>query len=693
MVDEGILNKTDDIQDNTSFSAAIVGANADSDQEDYSSDEDFDRNRIGDVPLHWYDEFDHIGYDASGKRVKKDLNRDDEIERIIKSRDDPNFMRTLFDAKNQESIILTNRELNLVRRMVSSRFVNETATFDSEPEHFPYFSSKILNEPIHATRPPSKKQFLPNLSEKQKIISLIRGIRQGKIVVSNRSDTDKINSNYLLWTNSEDIDEKSTKQRRKKRHIPAAKITLPGHALSYHPPAEYLFNEEEKAKYDELSDEKKDSIIEPTDFKKLRLVPNFDNLIREQFDRCLDLYLCTRIQKQRLNIDPESLVPKLPQPKDLRPFPNVFALSYYGHEGEVRSIDVSQNGELLASSDNKGFVKIWEVETTKCLKTINMTKYCEHTVVSKVRFNPVYQVLAVCAGKQIVLFFTGNLVSASDIKASDTIQNMFSKKEVDKVSKNKSNLVNWIFSSIASNKNVGSKNEEVFVKLEILDTLVTSVNDLCWHPKGLYLVTLANTKAKRKFGQVLIHHMGRHTSQNVFSAAHPITKVEIQRFSFHPLKPQLFLISKQFLFCYDLAEKRILKKIKGGSKWLSSLAVHPSGEHVLLGGYDKKVNWVDLDYKAEPFKSMKFHTKAVRSVTLHKRYPLMATASDDEVHIFYSKVYTDLIRNPMLVPVKKLTPHFVVADIGIYEVVFHPIQPWLFTCGGDKNIHLFQNIP
>lgn len=32
----------------------------------------------------------------------------------------------------------------------------------------------------------------------------------------------------------------------------------------------------------------------------------------------------------KLNIDPESLVPKLPSPKDLQPFPNVFAIEYKG---------------------------------------------------------------------------------------------------------------------------------------------------------------------------------------------------------------------------------------------------------------------------------------------------------------------------------------------------------------------------
>lgn len=37
-------------------------------------------------------------------------------------------------------------------------------------------------------------------------------------------------------------------------------------------------------------------------------------------------------------IDPKTLVPKLPQPRDLQPFPNTLSMAYSGHTGRVRSI-------------------------------------------------------------------------------------------------------------------------------------------------------------------------------------------------------------------------------------------------------------------------------------------------------------------------------------------------------------------
>ena len=50
-------------------------------------------------------------------------------------------------------------------------------------------------------------------------------------------------------------------------------------------------------------------------------MPAYAKFVQERFERCLDLYLCPRARKKRLNVDPDSLLPKLPKPKDLMPFP------------------------------------------------------------------------------------------------------------------------------------------------------------------------------------------------------------------------------------------------------------------------------------------------------------------------------------------------------------------------------------
>jgi ribosome biogenesis protein ERB1 len=104
----------------------------------------------------------------------------------------------------------------------------------------------------------------------------------------------------------------------------------------------------------------------------------------------------------------------------------------------------------------------------------------------------------------------------------------------------------------------------------------------------------------------------------------------------------------------------MIKKLLSGCKWLSSIDIHPSGDHVILGSYDRRVVWFDLDLSSTPYKTLKYHEKAIRSVQYHRyivkcvlqllrsnlcishfrRYPLMASSSDDgSIHVFHATVY------------------------------------------------------
>lgn len=115
------------------------------------------------------------------------------------------------------------------------------------------------------------------------------------------------------------------------------------------------------------------------------------------------------------------------------------------------------------------------------------------------------------------------------------------------------------------------------------------------------------------------------------------------------------------------------------ASWPASVC---AGDHVLVSSYDRRVVWFDLDLSSMPYKTLKYHTKvhtylapwltprhkppdtvsclplppvaaaaggallvvvvvqAVRCVQYHRRYPLMASCSDDgAVHVFHSMVY------------------------------------------------------
>lgn len=56
-------------------------------ESDSSEDEVPDRNTVGNVPLHWYDEEEHIGYDIAGKKIRKQAKRD-KIDSFLAGVDD-----------------------------------------------------------------------------------------------------------------------------------------------------------------------------------------------------------------------------------------------------------------------------------------------------------------------------------------------------------------------------------------------------------------------------------------------------------------------------------------------------------------------------------------------------------------------------------------------------------------------------
>ena len=59
----------------------------------------------------------------------------------------------------------------------------------------------------------------------------------------------------------------------------------------------------------------------------------------------------------------------------------------------------------------------------------------------------------------------------------------------------------------------------------------------------------------------------------------------------------------------------MVKKLISGCKWISSMDVHPSGDHLIVGSYDRRVVWFDLDLSSTPYKTLKYHTKVGQAIS------------------------------------------------------------------------------
>jgi len=211
------------------------------------------------------------------------------------------------------------------------------------------------------------------------------------------------------------------------------------------------------------------------------------------------------------------------------------------------------------------------------------------------------------------------------------------------------------------------------------------VKHVAWHARGDYFSSTApsgNTRA------VLVHQLSRGATQNPFRK----NRGRVVRAVFHPSKPFFFVATQQAVRVYNLAKQALAKKLIGGSGVITSLDIHPSGDHIIIGSEDRRLCWYDLDLSTRPYRALRYHGHAVRAAAFHPSYPLFASASDDgTAHVFHGMVYADLLTNPLIVPVKILRGHTRVDAAGVWDVAFHPTQPWAFTAGADASVCLFVN--
>ncbi|XP_015273998.1 PREDICTED: ribosome biogenesis protein BOP1 [Gekko japonicus] len=623
--------------------------------EEDSSDEEDIRNTVGNIPMEWYEEFPHIGYNLDGKKIFKPIRTKDELDKYLDKMENPDYWRTVQDKMTGVDVKLTDEQVELVNRLQRGEFGD--VNFNPYEPAVDFFSSQLMIHPV-TNRPADKRSFIPSLIEKEKVSRLVHAIKMGWI--KPRKPKEETPSFYDLWAH----EDPNSILGRHKMHVPAPKLPLPGHAESYNPPPEYLPTEEEKLAWDQQEPSERKLNFLPQHFDCLRRVPAYPRFIHERFERCLDLYLCPRQRKMRVNVDPEDLIPKLPKPQDLQPFPSVQSLVYRGHTGPVRCLSVSPSGQWLASGSDDGTVKFWEICTARCLKTLPVPG-----VAKSVAWNPSPTLCLVgIAVEQSVLLVNPGLGDKLLCGATDQLLEAFVPPEEERPQ-----LVTWEEAS----------GEEHSRGVRLIVRHGKPLKQVTWHRKGDYFATVVSDNSHL---QVLIHQASKRWSQAPFRRS----KGQVQRVLFHPLRPFFFVATQRFVRVYNLLKQELTKKLLTNCKWLSSMAVHPGGDNLICGSYDSKLAWFDLDLSTKPYRMLRHHKAALRAVAFHPHYPLFASGSDDgSVIVCHGMVYNDLLQNPLIVPVKVLKGHALTHDLGVLDVAFHPSQPWLFSAGADATIRLF----
>ncbi|VAI35903.1 unnamed protein product [Triticum turgidum subsp. durum] len=617
----------DDDEASLSFEDSGEGSDVDSDgleeeddaaaeESDSSEDEVAPRNTIGDVPLKWYKDEEHIGYDISGRKIKK-RDRDGKIDSFLSSKDNDDDWYELWDDYNGEEVKITKEEAKIISRLMKGKTPH--ANVDPYPDYVDWFEYADKGHPL-SNAPEPKRRFVPSKWEQKKVVKLVRAIRKGWIKFDKPKDEPNY---YLLWGDDTDT---ADNKRQGLSYIPAPKPNLPGHEESYNPSVEYIPTQEEIDNYQLMYEEDRPKFI-PRRFESLRSVPAYEKALREGFDRCLDLYLCPRTRKKRINIDPESLKPKLPSKKDLRPYPRTCYLEFKGHGGPVTSLSVEATGQWIASGSSDGTIRVWEVETGRCLKVFNVGADVHH-----ISWNPSPERPILAA---IVYAFA--IHNGRDL--------------------------------LLLNTEVGDEETQVRTKQLLHVEEPTPEDDGDKKPAVRWV------KNDKFDGITLIHHrLSKKHSHHPFRKLPGLPVAAV----FHPTQKMFFVATKKFVQVYDLQKAEVVKKLESGLREISSISIHPGGDNVIVGSKDGKICWFDTDLSTRPYKMLKNHSKDITSVTFHRRYPLFASSSEDcTAHVFHGMVYADLNQNPLIVPLEILRGHLSSDRRDILTFIKAVIWQWL----------------
>lgn len=592
---------------------------------------------------------------ADGKEV---VAEGDALDRFLATMDDKDEWRTVLDPVSGDRVKLTGEELDIIRRIQAREFGD--AQFEEHQPYVDFFTGTLQVIPINLA-PEPKRRFRQSKWEAMKVAKLVKAIRKGLIVPrSSQAAKQEVPKAWFdLWAG-----EAPTGIAE---HIAAPKLQLPEHAESYNPPEEYLLTAEEEAAWRATDPEDRQRDYLPQKLDAMRKVPGYQRFIQERFSRCLDLYMCPRALKNKIQMRPEELLPVLPDPRDLKPFPTSRAVEFVGHaDGSiVGSVSVDPTGQWLVSCASDNTVRLWDVQTGRCLQVWETGS----ERAAWVAWNPnrAWVCFAVAVGADVWL-----VVPSAIPMGTDAILETLANGPLVPAGGAKT-VIAWA---------QGGRHPDV----RLVIPHAQPVAQVRWHRRGDYFASVAPAASagEHQRAVVTVHQLSTQQSQ------WPFQKMAgtVRAVAFHPAAPHFVVATSKAVRIYDLVGQKLVRKMVPGlgNGSLTSLDIHPQGDHLLVGSHDAKTLWYDLDAASKPYRTLQSHQAAVRSVAYHRAaFPLFASASDDgTVQVVHGQVFQDLMQDPVIVPVKILRGF----PGPVTQVEFHPVQPWLF-CASAHTITLF----
>ena len=579
-------------------------------------------NTTGDVPDEWYRDESHVGYSLLGRKLDRQ-NRVDSLDKLLQKLDRSDSWRQLVDKKLGAGIHLSSNEIKFIRNLCTGVLMNDIA-MDAHME-----SSKI--EITQGNEP--KRRFLASKWESKHVINILRTIRKNPEI----SRLHKIAPNLrLLWNGIE----QSVNPDRGALRAPRTK--LGGHEDSYNAPLEYLGN-----------------TIDISNMGTLRRVPVYKHFLKDQFGRCLDLYLCPRVQRTKMDIKVSDIIQDL-KALDVKPlFPSQLTMKFVGHEKAINAMSVHPSGSLLASSACDSTVRIWSLSTGRCLHIIKTV-----TPVSSMTWCPQKE-------RYLISFHVFNILYFVDLM--DTLKSRFNDSPIE-ISTEK----------MVENTSFGHLNRIPYSWMNLSKTVLSvsspfHLSGVSWHHKGDFLCVYGSN-----INEICVHQISKRTSQKLSIEGNN----NISKIIFHPCKPFILVASMKFMVIYDLKIQQVLRKFAFESTRITTLDVHPQGDYILVGCDNGKLYWYNIEQSSKAERALSFSCGVI-SVEFHMIYPFFSLELNDSSVQIFSFFIADVLSNVAIRPLKIMKDSRSKVFSACSNCVLHPAQPWLFRAGGKYDAEAF----
>lgn len=631
--DEANLS-TDNSYDKSNKSNKSNEKNKNDEYSSDSSDEDI-LIRTGNIPTKWYKDFDHKGYSLEGKKVIKN-EESDNVEKFLEKAKDKDWWKIITDDMNNTKISLSQKDLEMIQRIRQGLYATSNVMDDDE-----YFEKniEIQKYPIrnHMLK---KRSFEPSAYEKKMINRVAKMIENGFVTIEKPKRKGFFDDIEDVWMYE------NTNQ-------------------SYHPSNGYTMPKPE-APDNDLSYNYNDP------YCCLRKTPRYDKLINDQFERLNDIFSNTRVIKKKRDIKEEEILPNVPSPSELKPFPTKDNINHINHASNIKFLCIEPSGDYIFTSDTGNFLHITDLLTGKIVYETNLREK-----VKDIQFNTYLSVVTVLTETRLLFIQPGFLYRKSQDKSilKDKIIPMINEK-INSDSESKENeKYSWKI-------NENRIKDAVLFTLSINKGLMLSVK---WHIKGDYFAILS----KNELGKSSIEIFAL-SSQQFISPLNK-NKGNVTCIDFHHSKPHFYICSDSNILIYDLKQQELIRKFASNLNPISCITLHKLGGDFVAGSGNGKLAWFQSDMSDKPFMNMAdYHEGIIKGVSFSNNFPLLSSCSiDGKIILYHTKVNEDFLKDPLIVPLTSLNSFYGHEEKEVNSVRFHPNYPWLLSVGSNKQITIW----